>query len=37
MRLLPPISGKTFDQSFENALHTFRNNKLKLKKEKVAA
>jgi hypothetical protein len=33
MRQLPPVVGKAFEKSLENALHSFREEKSKLKKE----
>jgi hypothetical protein len=32
MRQLPPAAGKSFEKSLENALHSFREEKSKLKK-----
>ena len=33
MRQLPPVAGKSFEKSLENALHSFREEKSKLKKD----
>lgn len=33
MRLLPPVMGRTFDKCFDNALHSLREEKSRLRKE----
>ncbi len=35
MRSLPPVDGKTFEKSFDNALHALREEKRRLKKEEA--
>ena len=35
MRALPPAEGKSFEKSFDNALHALREEKCRLKKEEA--